>query len=69
MNVNPKVYAATVAAALSSLIVYFGEALLKVDWPGPVEAAILTLCVALATFLSGYLKTDEEPPRNPSLRA
>lgn len=59
--VSPKVTAATIGAALSALVVYFGETLLGVDWPVAVEGAVLTLCVALATFLSGYMVRDRRP--------
>ncbi len=59
-TLSPKVGAAAVGAAVSSLVVYFGELALKLDLPAGVEAALLTLCVAGAAFLAGYVTEDPE---------
>ncbi len=60
MSISPKVGAAAVGAAVSSMIVYFGELALKLDLPAGVEAAVLTLCVAGAAFLAGYVAEDSD---------
>lgn len=58
--ISPKVLAATVAAAVSTLILYAIETAASLDLPAHVEAAVLTLCVAGAAFLAGYATEDPE---------
>ncbi len=58
-TLSPKVLAATVAAALSTLVLYVIETAANLDLPVHVEGALLTLLVAAATFIAGYQKEDE----------
>lgn len=60
MNISPKVGMAAVGAAVSSLVLYIAETALKLDLPAGVEAACLTLCVAGAAFLAGYVAEDPD---------
>lgn len=58
--ISPKVMAASVGAAVSTLVLYVAETALSIDLPAGVEAAVLTLCVAGAAFLAGYVAEDPE---------
>ncbi|WP_273843971.1 hypothetical protein [Rubrobacter calidifluminis] len=57
-DVSPKVTGATIGAALTTLVLYAIETIWHVDLPASVEGAILTLLVALVTFVAGYLPED-----------
>jgi hypothetical protein len=58
--VSPKVYAASIGAALTTVVLYLVETLGHVDLPIPVEGAVLTILVGLATFVAGYLPEDPQ---------
>lgn len=51
-TVNPKVFAATTAAALTTLV-SFGASSLGVELPAEVQGAVTTVLV----FAAGFLKT------------
>lgn len=51
---QPKVIAATIGAAVSTILVYLIEAVGSTDLPTSVEGAIVTI----VTFLAGYLKSN-----------
>jgi len=54
-TISPKVVAATLAAAVATILVW-GISQAGVDVPEPVAGAI----VVVLTFLAGYLKIDPE---------
>jgi hypothetical protein len=56
--ISPKVASASIGAALTTLVLYLVETLGHVDLPLPVEGAVLTILVGLATFAAGYLSED-----------
>lgn len=52
--VDPKVVAATIGGAASTILIYLIETLAHTDLPGGIEVSVTTLVV----FLFGYLKSN-----------
>ena len=57
--ISPKVSSATVAAAVTTLVMYvIGQVPFVAAMPAVVQGALLVLVSAGATFGAGYLRTD-----------